>query len=330
MKRLLGKSGIEVSALGMGCWAIGGPFYDPDGRPVGWGEVDDAESIRAVAAAIDHGITFFDTADVYGAGHSEEVLGEALQGRRDAVVVATKFGNRFDSETKKILGPDSSPAYLRQAVEASLRRLNTDYIDLYQLHEWGLEIEKADDTLDELERLVDEGKIRAYGWSTDEMGRVRHIADRKHCVAIQNALNIFAYDPELQTFCEKRGLASINRSPLAMGLLSGKYSPDSGFNKRDIRSGSLDWMKYFHDGKPNAEFLKILDEVKELLTADGRSLVQGALGWIWSVSPVTVPIPGIRTEAQASENARAMEFGVLPLDAADRITRIAAGEGGET
>ncbi len=322
MKRSLGRSGIEVSALGMGCWAIGGPFYNPEGQPVGWGEVDDNESIYAVHAAMDHGITFFDTADVYGAGHSEEVLGKALKNRRDKLVVATKFGNRFDPASKTMSGQDSSPAYIRSALEASLKRLDTDYIDLYQIHEWGLDPAAAGATLDELDRLVEEGKIRAYGWSTDDMERVRLIAARRNCTAIQNALNLFAYDPELQEFCKSENLASINRSPLAMGLLSGKYSASAAFDGADIRSGSQDWMSYFADGKPNAEFLIILDKVKELLTVDGRSLVQGALGWIWAVSSATVPIPGIRTAAQAMENARAMEYGPLPKEAAAQITRL--------
>ena len=315
------KSALSAWAAG----AIGGPFYDPDGNPVGWGEVDDAESVRAVHAALDAGITFFDTADVYGVGHSEEVLGEALKGRRDSVVLATKFGNRFDIATKQIKGSDTSPAYIRQAVEASLRRLGTDYIDLYQIHDRNLPAQESDATLNELDRLTAEGKIRSWGWSTNGMEQVRHAAPRENCSAIQNALNIFLYEPELQEFCEKNNLASINRSPLAMGLLSGKYDSESGFAGTDIRSANIGWMGYFREGKPNPRLLKVLDEIRELLTTGGRSLVQGALGWIWSVSGATVPIPGIRTAAQAEENARAMEYGALPLDAGDAITRLAAG-----
>ncbi len=124
--RTLGRSEIVVSAVGMGCWAIGGPFWRGD-TPVGWGQVDDAESTRAIHRALDLGVTFFDTADVYGAGHSERVLGAALGGRRGEVVIATKFGNVFDEETRAITGADQSPAFIRQACEASLRRLGTDY-----------------------------------------------------------------------------------------------------------------------------------------------------------------------------------------------------------
>ena len=119
--RQLGKSGIQASAMGLGCWAIGGPFTNMEGVPVGWGDVDDNESIRAIHRALDLGVNFFDTADVYGAGHSEETLGKALTGRRDKVVIATKFGNVFDSETRQWTGEDGSPEYVREALEARLR-----------------------------------------------------------------------------------------------------------------------------------------------------------------------------------------------------------------
>src|SRR5512136_272865 len=131
MKRNLGRSGIEVSALGMGCWAIGGPFWSGE-TPLGWGEVDDDESIRAIHAALDRGVNFFDTANVYGAGHSERVLGRAVAGRRSQVVIATKFNAVFDETTRQVTGSDTSPEGIRSACEASLRRLGTDYIDLLQ------------------------------------------------------------------------------------------------------------------------------------------------------------------------------------------------------
>ena len=125
--RKLGRSGIEVSALGMGCWAIGGPFWSGT-TPHGWGEVDDAESERAIHRAIDLGATFFDTANVYGAGHSERVLGRALAGQRQRVVIATKFNAVFDESTRQVTGADASPAGIRRACDESLRRLKTDYI----------------------------------------------------------------------------------------------------------------------------------------------------------------------------------------------------------
>ena len=311
VKRELGRCGIVVSGIGLGCWAIGGPFWRGD-VPVGWGEVDDDESIRAIQRAFDLGVNFFDTADVYGTGHSERILGRALADIRDQVVIATKFGNVFDENTRQITGSSSDPAYIRQACEASLTRLGTDYIDLYQLHSGGLSIEDARPVRQTLEALVAEGKIRAYGWSTDDPERARFFAEGEHCTSVQHQMNVLVDAPEIVELCEKRNLASINRGPLAMGLLSGKYDETSKLPDNDVRGENApSWMEYFKDGRPNPVFLEKLDAIREILTADGRTLVQGALGWLWARSDQTVPIPGFRTVAQVEENAKAMELGPL-------------------
>lgn len=131
--RRLGRSEIQISPMGLGCWAIDGPFWEGD-TPLGWGEVDDDESTRIIRRALDLGINFFDTSDVYGAGHSERVLARALSGHRHEVVIVTKFGNVFDEDTKQVTCSSASPGYIRQACEASLSRLSTNYIDLYQFH----------------------------------------------------------------------------------------------------------------------------------------------------------------------------------------------------
>ncbi len=141
--RTLGRSGLEVSALGLGTWAIGGPLWDEQGRPVGWGYVDDAESIRAIHRGLELGVTFWDTADVYGTGHSERLLGLGLAGARHRVVIATKFGRVFAEGSRQIIGRAADPAYIRRACEESLRRLNTDYIDLYQFHLGDYNLERA-------------------------------------------------------------------------------------------------------------------------------------------------------------------------------------------
>jgi aryl-alcohol dehydrogenase-like predicted oxidoreductase len=312
MKRVLGKSNIEVSAMGFGCWAIGGPFYR-DGKPSGWGDVDDDESIRAIHAAIDHGITFFDTADVYGAGHSERVLGRALKGYRDKVIIATKFGNTFDEQEKTMTGTDVSPDYIRSAVDASLKRLDTDVIDLYQLHSW-ISIEEAEPVFDTLDELVDQGKIRGYAWSIDLVDHVRAYAARPNCIAVQQELNVLLDAPEMLAVCDAFDLASINRTCLAMGLLSGKFNAQSRLPMDDVRGDEPEWMKYFKDGKPALEWLKKVDAIKDILTSNGRTPVQGALAWLWARSDRNIPIPGIRTVKQAEENAAAMSFG--PLTAA--------------
>lgn len=322
MTRSLGRSEINVSALGMGCWAIGGPFWSGE-TPLGWGDVDDNESIAAVQRAIDLGVTFFDTADVYGAGHSERVLGRALAGQRPNVVIATKFSNIFDEDSRQVTGMSASPAYIREACEASLKRLNTDYIDLYQFHANGFPASDAPEVRDTLEGLVAAGKIRAYGWSTDYPERAAVFAEGAYCSAIQHQLNVLDDAPEMIAFCEQMGLASINRGPLAMGLLTGKFSQGAKLPDNDVRGArSPEWMKYFVHGKPNADLARRLDGVRDVLTSEGRTLAQGSLAWIWARSPITVPIPGFRTVAQVEDNCGALAKGPLTAQQMDQIAQV--------
>lgn len=313
--RTLGSSGIEVSALGFGCWAIGGEWATPDGQPLGWGAVDDEESVRAVRRALDLGVTFFDTADAYGAGHSERVLARALGKRRADVVLATKWGNVIDEDHRLLTGADDSPAYARRALTASLRRLDTDWIDLYQLHLSDADPERAAELRDTCEEFVREGLIRCYAWSTDDPGRAAVFAEGEHCAAVQHRLNVLQDAPELVALCEESELASINRSPLAMGLLTGRHTPGRTLAAGDIRSAPPAWLPGFTGGgTADPRWLDRVDALREILTGGGRTLTQGALGWLWARSPRTVPIPGFRSVAQAEENAGAIAEG--PLTAA--------------
>ena len=313
MKRTLGRSGIEVSAMGLGCWAIGGPVVWGDGTEFGWGKVDDNDSIAAIRRGLDSGVTLFDTADSYGAGHSERVLGKALGADRDRVAIATKFGWMFDDDgSRRTYGANGSPEYVRSACEASLRRLGTDRIDLYQLHIGDLELDASDSIAEVLDELLDEGKIRAYCWSTDSPERGERWLGRPGYSAIQHNLNVFEDSPDLLALCERENLASINRNPLAMGFLSGKYTRDTRISPDDFRASGIEWVAVFDEnGAPRAEWLAKLEAVREILTSNGRSLVQGALAWIWGRSDKTIPIPGIKTAAQAEENSGAMRFGPL-------------------
>jgi aryl-alcohol dehydrogenase-like predicted oxidoreductase len=321
--RQLGRSGIEVSALGFGCWAIGGEWQDPDGQPLGWGKVDDEESVRAVRRALDLGVTFFDTADTYGAGHSERVLGRALGKRRADVVVATKWGNVFDEDTRTRTGSDDSPAYLRRALTASLDRLGTDYVDLYQFHLSDADTEQAALLRDACEELVREGLIRAYAWSTDDPARAAVFAEGPHCAAVQHTLNVLQDAPAMIRLCEEAGLASINRSPLAMGLLSGKRRARQPLEAGDIRSRPPAWLQGFGDGSgPDPEWLARIDALRDVLTSGGRTLGQGALAWLWARSPRTIPIPGFRSVAQAEENAGALEKGALTGEQLAEVDRL--------
>jgi aryl-alcohol dehydrogenase-like predicted oxidoreductase len=320
--RKLGRSGIEVSALGMGCWAIGGPYW-VKGTPLGWGQVDDDESIRAIHRALELGVNFFDTANVYGAGHSERVLARALEGRRKEVVIATKFNGLFDEQAREITGADSTPAGIRKACQESLQRLNTDYIDLYQFHDNGFPADKAEPVRDTLEELVKEGKIRAYGWSTDFADRAEVFAQGKNCTSIQLQLNVLDDNPEVITLCEKYDLAAINRGPLAMGLLTGKYSLETRPSSDDVRGEKApEWMKYFKDGKPSLESMKKMEAVREILSENGRTLAQGALTWLWARSEQTLPIPGFRTVEQVEENCKALQIGPLTKTQMEEIENI--------
>jgi len=319
--RTLGRSGIQVSALGFGCWAIGGEWQNTEGQPLGWGKVDDDESVRAIRRALDLGVTFFDTADTYGAGHSERILGRALGKRRADVVVATKWGNVFDEETRTLTGRDDSPAHARRALTASLKRLETDYVDLYQLHISDADPERAAELRDLCEEFVREGLIRAYAWSTDDPARAAVFAEGEHCAAVQHAANVLQDAPEMFALCEKLGLASINRSPLAMGLLAGRRQ--GALEAGDIRSRPPAWLEGFSEGSgADSDWVARIDALREILTSGGRTVAQGALAWLWARSPRTVPIPGFRSVAQAEQNAGAIAKGPLTdrqLAEVDRI-----------
>jgi aryl-alcohol dehydrogenase-like predicted oxidoreductase len=312
--RTLGRSGITVSALGLGCWAIGGPLHDTTSQ-YGWGTTDDDESIRGIRRAYDLGVTFYDTASNYGAGHSERLLGKAVAGFRDQIVLASKWGHTFTEAPREATGTDASPEYLRSCLQGSLHRLGTDYIDLYQLHINDLSIPRALDLLPTLEALVTAGQIRAYAWSTDDPARAAAFAEAgAHCTAIQHDQSVLHDNADMIAVCEAAALASINRGPLAMGLLSGKYHDGRTVTATDVRSQPLEWMTYFRDGAGAPEWLDRVSAVRDALTADGRTLAQGALGWLWTRSDATIPIPGYRTVAQVEENARALELGPLPAD----------------
>jgi aryl-alcohol dehydrogenase-like predicted oxidoreductase len=322
-RRRLGGLGPEVSPIGMGCWAIGGPFWFGT-QPLGWGEVDDSESIAAIHRAHELGVTFFDTANIYGCGHSERVLGQALKGVREQVVIATKFGNSFDEVTRQKTGQDASPAGIREACDASLRRLGTDYIDLYQFHLSDYDASQAAEVRETLEELVAAGKIRLYAWSTDFVDRAKVFSEGKYNIAVQHELSVFSDAPDMLRFCETYGLASINRSPLAMGLLTGKFTEKSRLGVDDVRGIQPQWLRYFDQGHPKPEWLERVKKIREILTQGGRTLTQGALAWIWARSPLTIPIPGFRTVKQVEENVGALRFGPLSKDTMNEVAQVLA------
>jgi aryl-alcohol dehydrogenase-like predicted oxidoreductase len=313
LKRTLGKSNLEVSAIGMGCWAIGGPWdWAQPGQeryPVGWGTTDDDESIRALYAAQDMGINFFDTAANYGAGHSEVLLGRAFKGKRDKVVIATKFGHMVNEEKKTVYSaPDQIIPNVKKDVENSLRRLQTDYIDIYQLHEGGYDPQLSLELQVVLEELVSAGRIRWYGWSTDNAESAHTFAsgaNAAHCTSIQFALNAIRDNAAMRSVCAEFNLAGINKDPLNKGFLTGKFNASTTFPANDVRQGTD-----FSDARI-VNRLKIVDEIRDVLTSNGRTMAQGALAYIWALDERMVPIPGFKSVKQVQENAGALEFGPL-------------------
>ena len=305
--RTLGRSGIQVSAVGLGTARIGGLGWQVDDRTVPDASVPIDADVRAIHRALDLGINFFDTADVYGCGRSERILGQALAGRRHQAVIASKFGETFDEQTRQPTREEITPAYIRRACEASLRRLNTTYLDLYLFHIRDYDLARAGEVRQALETLAEEGKIRGYGWSTDDLERARFFAQGPHCTAVEHRLNLMMDAPEMLALCDELDLASINRIPLALGMLSGRWTRGTHLPADDRRSRFFEVDAFLRD-------LDKLQALRPVLTRDGRSYVQAALGWIWARSPRTLPVPGFRTIEQVEEDAQAMRFG--PLDEA--------------
>lgn len=324
LKRTLGKSHLEVSALGMGCWAIGGPWTwaqpGQDSFPVGWGDTDDKESIRGLHTALDLGINFFDTAANYGAGHSEILLGRAFQGKRDKVVIATKFGHIVNETEKTVYSaPGQILQNVRTDVENSLRRLQTDYIDIYQLHEGRYDPNLALELQVILEELVSAGKIRWYGWSTDVVDSARQFASAEtaeHCTSIQFRLNAIFDNAAMRQVCAEYNLAGINKDPLNKGFLTGKFNSTTTFPANDNRS---DW----DFSQPELQKrLKLVDDIRGILTSNGRTMAQGALAYIWALDERMVPIPGFKSVQQVQDNAGALAFGPLKKEQVEEIRGI--------
>lgn len=302
--------GREVPRIGLGCWAIGGP-NPTAGGPSSYGQVDDTLSRSALRLGYERGARVFDTAAGYGAGHSETLVGEEISHHDDALII-TKFSA-------------VEPEGIRQSIDDSRRRLRRDCIDLMLFHVNEHPIEDAAPVFDTLQALREEGKIAAFGWSTDWAERANAVADLEGFVAVENDYNVFTPAPEMMAFCEQRGLVSISRMPLAMGLLTGKFAPGAQLGNDDIRASSYDWLVYFKDGKPSQEHLQKVEAIRDLLMSGGRSLAQGALSWILAKSQTALPVPGFKNEAQVMDNLGALDKGPLPAAVMDEISAVLSG-----
>lgn len=323
--RPLFDNGPLVSAIGMGTWATGGPSSAGD-QPLGWGSNWDRDEAAAVLrSAFDAGITLFDTADAYGSGTAERLIGDALGSVREEIAIVSKWGNLIDETSRQLVGSNSSQNYIRTALEASLDRLRTDHLDLYLLHLSGLAIDEASELVGTLSELVDEGKIGAFGWSTDELDRAQAWLGQPGFRAIEFEANVVHDAPDMFDLCATSGLTALIRGPLGTGLLSGRYPAGSQIeDKADFRRLSPDWLNYFQNGQPVESYARRLEAVTDILSSNGRTVAQGALCWLLARSESAFPIPGAQNREQALQNAAAAQHGPLSTDEMTAIENVLA------
>ncbi len=308
--RPLGNTGIRVSEIGFGGWAIGGTA-DASGAPLGWGRTNDEESLVAIRRARDLGVTFFDTADSYGFGRSESLLGIVLSRFRNDVVLATKVGVVRTSEGA--LRKDFSKQHIFHAVDGSLKRLRTDYIDLYQAHNPTIADLQREEIQEAMERLQEIGKIRYWGVSVSTVEDGIEIVNRSWGHALQVLFNVLNQAPATDLFpiAKGKGYGIIARVPLASGLLTGKFRTTTTFAADDVRQNFLTPRRL-------EEVMPKVDEVRSIIGGSARSLTEGALRFVLGDDTVSTTIPGARNVRQVEMNVAAAE-GRLPNDVIERL-----------
>ena len=307
-KRMLGKSGLEVSALGFGCMGISFGYGAAVGRD---------EGIGIIRAAVDRGVTFFDTAEAYGPYANEEVVGEALAPVRDQVVIATKFGFKF--EGGKQAGLDSRPAHIREVAEASLKRLKTDRIDLLYQHRVDPEV-PIEEVAGAVKALIAEGKVRHFGLSEAGVATIRRAHAVQAVAALQSEYSLWWREPEREVLpaLEELGIGFVPFSPLGKGFLTGKIDETTTFDSTDFRNVVPRFTA--ENRKANlafVEWLKTFAEGKQATPA------QIALAWLLAQQPWIAPIPGTTKRHRLEENLGAAAIRLTPEDLRD-IDRAAA------
>ncbi|MCK4754222.1 MAG: aldo/keto reductase [Calditrichia bacterium] len=292
--RTLGKTDFSVSEIGFGAWAIGGNRFGNS-----YGTTKDSESIQALQKAIDLGCNFIDTADVYGHGHSEELIGKAVAGKRQDIFIATKVGGDFYHSSPRL---NFDPDYIRFALEKSLKRLNTDYIDLYQLHNPPLHLIQDGTIFDIFFKLKTEGYIRAIGLSIFEPTEGVEAIRKDSIDCIQVVFNIFNRQAAKDLFplARDNNIGIIAREPLNNGLLTGKFTGFEDFEEGDIRSR---WsQKYFE------HLVNFTQRLRSVVKEEDRSLSQTAIQFVLAQSAVSTVIPGMKTGDQVEENFRSINL----------------------
>jgi len=300
-KRKLGKSSLEVSAMGLGCM----------GMSFGFGPaMDKQEGISLIRAAVERGVTFFDTAEIYGPYTNEELVGEALAPIRERVVIATKFGFKIDPNTGKQAGLDSRPEHIKKVAEASLKRLKTDVIDLFYQHRVDPNV-PIEDVAGSVKELIQQGKVKHFGLSEAGVKTIRRAHAVQAVTALQSEYSLWWREPETEVVptLEELGIGFVPFSPLGKGFLTGKISEDTKFDKNDFRNIVPRFTP--ENRKANQAFVDLLGKIAERKKATPAQI---ALAWLLAQKAWIVPIPGTTKLHRLEENIGAAAIELTPDD----------------
>jgi myo-inositol catabolism protein IolS len=308
--RRFGRTDLKVSAIGFGCWEIGGTY----------GRIDESEFQRAVARAIDGGVTCFDTAEAYGMGVSEEALARALGSRRSDVVIATKFGVGYEDIPNR---RDSSRARALASIDRSLKRLRTDHVDIYLVH-WPDPNTPLDETMAALDDIVHQGKARYVGVSNFRLAQIEEAMRYRRIDVVQYAWNMFdrRMEAEIFPYCRANQIGVMAYGSLAYGMLSGTFHADMSFDENDWRAksgnlGSLNLFRTLFGPDYFPRNLAAVEELKRIAAKYGKTLPQFALRWTLSNPVIGTALVGFRTPAEVSENLGALGWAISNADLAE-------------